>query len=145
MAQQDLAREVRDYQQICGLRSAYSHAIDRAIDTGDWDEFVSLYANDAVVDYPQETLRGRDEIEAFGRGLEEMYEFSVHTAQMPRIDIDRDEAAGRWYMLVFYIATDGSEGYVLGWYDDEYRRIDGEWKFDRIAANVTRDTDGFHV
>lgn len=145
MGQDDPNREVRDYQEIRGLRAAYSHTIDTAIDTGDWDDFLSLYTEDAVVDYPQATLRGHEEIGTFGRDLEELYEYSMHTAQMPRIDINGDEASGRWYMLVFYVATDGSEGHALGYYEDEYRRVDGEWRFARVEARVLEDTDGYHV
>lgn len=145
MGQQDPHREVRDYQEIQGLRAEYSHTIDTAIDTGEWDDFVSLYTEDAVVDYPQATLRGHDEIEAFGEDLEELYEYSMHTVQMPSLDIDGDEATGRWYMLVFYIASDGSEGHALGYYEDKYRRVDGEWLFSRVEARVQEDTDGYHV
>lgn len=145
MAQQEMLREIRDHQEIKGLRAAYSHTIDRAIDSGSWDDFTALYTDDAVVDYPQATLRGPDEIETFGHDLEELYEYSMHTVQMPQIEVDGDEATGRWYMLVFYVAADGSEGHALGYYEDEYRRVDGEWRFARVKARVVEDTDGFHT
>jgi hypothetical protein len=47
-------------------------------------------------------------------------------------------------MLVMYRATDGSEGYVMGRYEDDYVRVDGEWKFSRIKAVISEDTAGYH-
>jgi len=145
MGTQGTRNEALAYQQLKNLRSQYSHTIDHGAATGDWDDFISLYTEDAVVDYPQETMHGREEIREFSEEIEEYYEYSMHTAQMPMLDVDGDGATGTWYMLVFYIATDGSEGYVVGRYEDEYRRVDDEWKFSRIEAYIDRDSGGFHV
>jgi ketosteroid isomerase-like protein len=145
MAQTDRQQSVADEQALKRLRARYSHAIDHGIQSSEWDEFLSLYTDDAVVDYPQATLEGGAEIEAFARELEEAYEFTMHTAQMPDIVVDGDEAVGNWYLVVFYAASDGSEGYALGRYEDDYRRVDGDWKFSGVKARVSYDTDGFHV
>jgi ketosteroid isomerase-like protein len=145
MSQTDRQQVAADAQAIQHLRARYSHTIDHGIETGEWDEFLSLYTDDAVVDYPQATLEGLDEIEAFARELEAAYEFTMHTAQMPDISVDGDEATGHWYLMVFYAATDGSEGYALGRYEDDYRRVDGDWHFSGVKARVTYDNDGFHL
>ena len=145
MSNQGSHQQALDYHRIKELRSRYAQTIDHAAATGEWEEFVSLYTEDAVVDYPQTTMEGHNEIKAFGAEIEEFYEFSMHTAQMPVIELNGDEATGVWYMFVIYIATDGSEGYVVGRYEDEYRRVDGEWKFSRIEAIISEDTGGFHT
>lgn len=145
MVKQGAGQQALDYQKIKELRSQYSYTIDHGAATGEWDDFISLYTEDAVVDYPQTTMRGHDEIEAFAHEIEEFYEFSMHTAQMPVLNLNGDEATGTWYMLVMYTATDGSEGYVVGRYEDEYRRVDGDWKFSRIKALISKDTGGFHT
>lgn len=133
------------HEELQELRAGYSHTIDNGIESGEWDPFLSLYSEEAVVDYPDATLTGREEIKSFGHQLEEMYEFTMHTAQMPTFDIDGDKATATWYMAVFYSATDGSAGIALGRYEDEYQRVDDEWKFARVGARVTHDTDGFHI
>lgn len=139
------AHTASDRQSIQELRANYSHTIDHGIQSGEWDEFLALYTDDAIVDYPQETLQGPQEIETFAEGLQEAYEFTMHTAQMPRVKVDGDEATGEWYLVVFYAAADGSEGYALGRYEDNYRVVDDEWKFSGIKARVQYDNDGFHV
>lgn len=145
MGTQGTSQQALDYHEIKNLRSKYAQTIDHAAATGEWEEFVALYTEDAVVDYPQTTMQGHDEIEAFGNEIEDFYEFSMHTALMPVIEVNDDQATGEWYMLVVYTATDGSEGYVVGRYEDEYRRVDGDWKFSRIEAIISKDTGGFHT
>jgi len=144
MAEENLPQESRDHIEIRELRSKYGHAIDHGAATGDWEEFMDLYTENAVLEYPQATITGHEEIRDFCDEIEKMYDFSMHTTQMPVIDIDGDEATGRWYMLVAYTATDGSEGQVMGEYEDNYRRMDGKWKFSRIKAIISKDTGGFH-
>lgn len=139
------SEQLLNYQKIEELRSRYAHTIDHGAATGEWEDFIALYTEDAVVDYPQTTLQGHEEIEEFGQEIEDFYEFSMHTVQMPVIDLDGNEATGEWYMFVIYTATDGSEGYVVGRYEDEYRRVDGEWKFSRVKAIISKDTGGFHT
>ena len=132
--------QVENYLAICELRSKYS----RLIDTERWKEFAELFTEDTTVVYPRDTLEDRQGVYEYVRDRVE-YEYSMHTAQMPEIEINGDSATGEWYMLVFYIAPDLSQGYVLGSYEDEYRNVDGEWKIDRMVANVAHDTGGYHT
>ena len=144
MAETSPQPQIQDHLELRELRSKYAHAIDHGADTGQWGEFMGLYTEDAVLEYPQATIEGHEEIRAFCDEIEEMYDFSMHTVQMPVIDVSGDEATGEWYMLVMYKATDGSEGYVMGRYEDDYVRTDGEWKFSRIKAVISYDTAGYH-
>jgi ketosteroid isomerase-like protein len=144
MAETSPSRQSQEHLKIRELRSKYAHSIDHGAATGEWEDFINLYTEDAVLEYPQATITGHEEIRGFCEEIEDMYEFSMHTVQMPVIDIDDDEATGEWYMLVGYTATDGSEGLVMGSYEDDYRHVDGEWKFSRIKAIISKDTGGFH-
>lgn len=134
------ADRVADYLAIHDLRARYA----RRLDDEEWAALADLFTEDAVVEYTRETLHGREEVYEFVLNRVE-YEYSMHTVQMPEIRIDGDEATGEWYMLVYYVATDGTEGYVMGSYEDEYRRVDGEWKFAKVVARVDRDTGGYHT
>lgn len=44
---------------------------------------------------------------------------------------DGETAAGRWYIQEHVLRRDDSRSILLAHYDDEYRRVDGEWRFAR--------------
>jgi hypothetical protein len=116
----------------------------RCIDRQRWEEFGRLFTDDALVEYPDGPLEGREEVEDYARENIE-YEFSVHTSQAPIIDVKDDTATGEWYMVVFYESIDGDVGWVLGTYDAEYRYVDGSWLFDYLDAELAYDTAGWHT
>lgn len=135
-----IERELLDRIEIQELRAAYS----RAIDYEDYERATEIFTDDAVVKYRGGTCHGGEEVEAYWRE-KVAYEFSMHTVQMPELEIDGDEATGKWYLVVFYETPDGDEGYVLGWYEDEYRRVDGDWKISEIDMSITHDTTDYHA
>ena len=120
MVSNNTAADPRDRLEIIELRSKYSHALDN----GNWDDFGSLFTDDAVVDYyVPDTLHGAEEVQRFGED-EVDYDLSLHIATMPSISIDGDTGTGKWYMIVFYV-VDNTSGWVFGEYEDEYRRVGG--------------------
>ena len=63
----------------------------------------------------------------------------MHHAQNPRIDlIDQETAKGVWGLYYFMIDTRQEVATQLGgFYEDEYRKIDGCWKITATTFNVT--------
>jgi len=122
------------------LRAAYAHYLDR----GDWEAWAALFAPDAVVEFGSyRTLEGRDEIREFGETVvDDLFEYSMHTAQMPLIEVDGESATGLWYLLAYYQLSDGDPGWIYGTYEDEYRQVDGEWRFAYVTNEVVVDTGG---
>jgi hypothetical protein len=61
---------------------------------------------------------------------------------MPRIDlhVDAGTGTGEWYLVVYYEKPDGAAGWVFGTYEDEYRRVDGEWKFATVLNEIHHDS-----
>ncbi len=54
--------------------------------------------------------------------------FSRHLFVKPRIDVDGDNASGRWDVLCPCKAADGTSMWMCGYEDDEYSRsADGRW------------------
>lgn len=113
------------------------HAIQRlkhdycfAIDGGDYERWVSLFTEDGrFVRDSGETFEGHDELHTFAsEGFDESFEHSAHVVTNPAVDVDGETATGRWYLVLFYRDADGNDGWRQARYDDEYRRVDGEWR-----------------
>lgn len=124
--------ELADYREILELRNRYCHYIDR----GRYGDWASLFTEDGVFDTGRgEPFIGREAIQELGEtGIAEKYEFSAHLMLNPVIDIDGDEATGQWYYYLLFTRSDGSVGWEQGFYDEEYTRVDGDWKFARVQA-----------
>lgn len=129
-----------DRLEIRKLRGTYA----RAIDNRNWERATDIFTEDAVVEYAGETLHGGEEVTEYWRNNVD-YQFSLHTMQLPHIEVDGDTGTGHWYLVEYYIAADDTEGFVFGWYDDEYRRVDDEWYISHLDMDLLYDTAGYHV
>jgi ketosteroid isomerase-like protein len=125
-------RELSDREQIRELRGRYSHYFD----SGDLDSLVTLFAEDALCDFPPEhggRVTGRERIrEVYARyspvGMQPVAHMHATTNQWIVVT-SPDSAAARWFLLAFDLNEGAANPLVLvGIYDDEYRRVAGEWK-----------------
>jgi ketosteroid isomerase-like protein len=131
-----------DHREIRNLRYRYS----RHLDAQEWDEWVSLMTDDVKCEYEGwDPFVGREEVLEFGRDtIASVFEYTAHMVHMPLIEVDGDEATGRWYLYLFYVLTDGAAGWRQGRYEDRYRRVDDEWKFSFVQTEIHTDaTDLF--
>jgi ketosteroid isomerase-like protein len=137
MSDTDVATgRARDRAAIEELRAAYCYRLD----DGDVDGWVDLFTEDAVVDYVSrdDLLVGREAIRGLAREwIVERDETRVHTVHNPVIELDGDTASGRWYYRAVTLAPDGSGLREQGRYDEQYRRVDGDWKIARLETTVT--------
>jgi len=107
-------------------------------DSGRFDPMLELFAEDAVLEIPERSLRGRRAIRAFfeevarGAGRPRVRVLRHHTATLQIDLLSRDEARGRCYFQV--LTEHGLDHW--GRYVDEYRRIDGRWLFSRRRVSV---------
>lgn len=109
-------------------------------DTGRFDQVVELFAPDAIMDVQNQPLRvGRDEIRLIFTGARDGAEYGSHPVYLRhmtathQIDVvDRTTAKGRCY---YQVLTDiGLDHW--GRYIDDYRTVDGTWKFARRRVTV---------
>jgi hypothetical protein len=141
-----LARE-----EIKHLRAGYS----RYMDGQDPDRLAALFCDDAVCEYPEEyggDWDGRETIRDNFAGvmaaIGEKYDV-LHAVTNPWIELTGpDTATGRWYLLDLLTRQKAGTGRMttngghanpllcLGVYEDEYRKVDGAWKFARIRLNT---------
>lgn len=129
-------QELIDQLAIRDLKSRYCTHLDN----NETEALFSLFTDDAVLN--SVGMRGKHEGRA---GIREWCEIatdpgwrSAHMALVPTIEVEGDEATGHWYSLVF-IMEDGEVELGQGEYQEEYRRVDGEWKFSYRSTerNVT--------
>lgn len=131
-----------DMRAISQIKGLYCDIIDRAVRgkaPGDEDKLMSLFTQDAVIDFSllNGTIhRGHDEIrklyyETFPAGNAWQWH-SVHTEV---IEIDGDTAIGRWTLFAGVIRKanpDAPPITTYGRYIDEFARVNGVWKQTRV-------------
>ena len=130
MTSSELEKKIQyltDLEEIKRLRSLYSYHAD-AHDSENW---ANLFTEDGVFETDAfGTHEGRDAI----RALEHL-PFAVHYVTNPIIDIDGDQATGKWLLLEPCSFPQDDERQPI-WgaakYEDDYLRVDGEWKFKRV-------------
>jgi hypothetical protein len=51
-----------------------------------------------------------------------------HVPLNPVIDIDRETAMSRWYLVTIFWTHDRAVDWQQAAYDDTYRKVDGAWQ-----------------
>ena len=62
--------------------------------------------------------------------------FSWHFFLKPRIEVDGDTATARWDILSPCTTHDGTPHWMVGYEDDSYRRVGGEWLHERMKLTA---------
>lgn len=110
-------------------------------DSGRFDPMLELFAEEAVMELPDGTHRGRAAIRAFLEGVAEKTgaapsaraKYIRHFTATHQIDVaGESEATGRSYYLV--ITDRGVDHW--GRYIDAYRQIEGRWLFWRRKVTL---------
>lgn len=129
--------ELLDRIELEELRYDYC----RHLDSESWDQWLALFTDDVVYDATGvpglDVYEGKDALEEFVEDfISSASRYSTHHAFHPVIDIDGDEATGRWVLDEVSVRPDGTVVWMQGVYRDEYRRVDGEWKFAKVSTSI---------
>ena len=122
---------LEDIEAIKVLKVRYCAYCD---DNYDADGIASLFTEDAVWDGGMRgRAEGREGIRNFFDMAPQRLPFAVHMVMNPIIEIEGDTATGTWYL---FQACTFAEGDQAVWgsarYNEEYMRVDGEWKFKHL-------------
>ena len=135
MSLEDLERRVgtlEDIEAIRRLKARYCYYRDGNHDA---DNILELFVEDAVWDGGMRGgAEGREAIRDFFVKASQRLPFTVHMVLNPAIEVDGDAARGSWYMFMACTYAAGDRAvWGSGRYDEEYVRVDGEWKFRRLT------------
>ena len=113
---------------------------DYLSDEGKPDEVIDRFCTDDVVFDAGAfgTAEGKEEFQAVAEELfDEELLFTRHMRHNPVVDVDGEEATGKWYAEIPSITGDGEAVWILGTYELDFRRVDGEWKISRYTFEAT--------
>lgn len=106
-------------------------------------EIAALFTDDAELEFGPSggRARGRAEIAEFYARLGGRFARGAHLLANPRLDVDRDRASGRWWMLLLAVDTrcePPAERRLLAEYRERYARVDGVWRIARLEVEGAR-------
>lgn len=123
---------VADTLNIQQLYARYSDAIARK----DPETFASCWSEDAYWLLLGNEFRGRKEIvQAYSNSVAGT-DFILHLASAPLISIDEDRARVRSQVQEIIHFSGSGAMLILANYNDELRKIDGQWLFTDRRINV---------
>jgi len=122
---------VADTLAIVQLKNEYCHRID----SGDYAGWADLFTEEGTFAAGEEPIEGREALQSFGENVfDEQYERTAHVVTNPVVEVDGDRAAGRFYLRFVTEDPDGEVGWRHSHYEDELRRVDGEWRFESVSV-----------
>ena len=143
MSNADLLARVQrleDMAEIQQLKAQYCAGCDDDHNSG---TLMPLFVDGAVWDFKgvarceglPAIRKYFDDLRASGR-----IRNSAHMVTNPNIIIDGDTATGHWRFTMMYTGNvgDGSTQFcrIIGYYEDEFVRKDGQWRFVSLTPNV---------
>ncbi|HVQ50266.1 MAG TPA: nuclear transport factor 2 family protein [Mycobacterium sp.] len=122
----------QDRQTIRELFEIYSDAVIRR----DLDTYLACWADNCRRSGAGGECEGKDELRAHWHGIFGALEQMVFFTQMASLTVDGDSAAARSYCLEILKLKDGNTRQLVGEYDDELVRVDGDWLFSHRRYQV---------
>ncbi len=120
-----------DQFAIEALISRYNQSLDR----GDYETWLSCWADDAVFDGLGQVLTGITAIRGFADGYEAGYRQRLHALKHFTVNtlsqIDGDRASSSSYLQLTTTSAQGVRILFTARYEDDLKRVDGGWRFAR--------------
>ncbi len=140
-------QELMDREAIRSLKHYhYCHCVDRGIagDESALRETVARFTPDVVADFTGFPLaEGVATVTAFYLDtVPAVLSYAQHRVCNDVIVVDGERARGLWYFDCTVVFRPGNPlglrgaGLIAGRYEEEYRRVDGIWKWQRITALI---------
>jgi hypothetical protein len=131
---------LEDIEAIKQLKALYCEICD---DMHNPDRVTGLFAQDGIwesADFGK--AQGHAQIRELFSKFRDMFSFSQHNIMNPRIEVNGNRATGIWYIMGPWTYTENNdEKWLALRYDDDYVKIDGQWKYQhlRVALRMVAD------
>ncbi len=131
---------LEDIEAIKQLKAHYCHICD---DMHNPDRIASVFAEDGIWEGGDfGTAQGHQAIRDLFSGFREQISFSQHNIMNPIITVTGDRATGSWYIVgPWDFVKDKQNVWMTLRYDDDYVKIDGEWKYQHLRAELRFSAD----
>lgn len=130
---------IEDIEAIKQLKARYCQASD---DNHNPDSVAATFVEDGIWDGGSlGTAQGQEAIRELFRGFQKSISFSQHNIMNPIIDVVGPRATGIWYLhgpFTFHENHD-TKLFTLR-YDDDYVKVNGEWKHQHLRATLRLST-----
>lgn len=149
MATKDLEARLQileDVKAIENLKARYCYLMDASHkDPGKMKEVLRLFAKDAKVKF-QNVGSGEGGVGVetfFTKRFLEYFSFTMHMIHSPLIEINGNEATGRWYLqTASTVRSTNQARWAAATYHDTFVKEDGVWKFKSIETRLFYSTLG---
>ena len=124
---------LEDIEAIKKLKARYCAVCD---DNHNPDMITTLFAEDGIWEGADVGAhRGHAAIRKLFEGFRDRISFSQHNVMNPIIEVNGERAKASWYFLGPFTFRKGNRAYWLAArYEDDYVKINGEWKFQHLRA-----------
>jgi SnoaL-like domain len=124
---------LEDIEAIKKLKARYCAICD---DDHNPEKITTLFAPDGIWEGAGVGVhQGHDAIRKLFQDFQRRISFSQHNVMNPDIVVDGDRAKGIWYFLgPFTMRTGNRALWLAARYEDDYVKLNGEWKFQHLRA-----------
>ena len=135
MSLKDLEQRIKTLEDIEAIKNLKRRYCTYCDDDYGAAALADLFMPDAtIITIWDDGIRGRadgqEEIRHFFQQASQSLPFAVHMVLNPIIEVNGDKANGTWYLFQACTFSDGDRAvWGSARYDEEYARVDGQWKF----------------
>ena len=125
----DLERRIRVLEDVAAIKEL-KYRYWRCIRNKLWDETAKCFSEDGSVDFPGTSAQGREAIAKVYRFMARYFAMVCPQGHNPEIEFTSETTArGIWYNDNFMQEARSGEAGRLGvLYEDEYVKVNGDWK-----------------
>jgi hypothetical protein len=124
---------LEDIEVIKKLKALYCDICD---DDHNQDRIVTIFAEDGIWESKDlGQAKGHTELRKLFKSFQDRISFSQHNVMNPIIEVNGNTAKGSWYFMGPFTFRKGNRAiWLAARYDDDYVKINGQWKFQHLRA-----------
>ncbi len=136
MTTAELEKHITVLQDIEAIKKLKAEYCDICDDKHNQDRIVQIFVEDGIWEGPGiGKAQGPAELRKLFKSFEDRILFSQHNVFNPRIEVNGNEAHASWYFLgPFTFYKDNQQMWIAARYEDDYIKINGQWKFKHLRA-----------